>query len=78
MTHFAAWWPITDDTLTTSELIAEATDDLADMVDAAGHVITGPTRWAVETLDDGETSALTAATPVQPVTYARRPKQKVA
>ena len=68
MTRYTAYWPVLDQDMTRTELIAEATDDLAAMVDRACHVIAGPIEWSLETA--GDHVALTATCDVRPVTYA--------
>ena len=63
MTTYNACWPITDDTATMRELIAEATPDLERMIADAGHDITGDIRWT--TTDAGGLSLL-ASVDVEP------------
>ena len=63
MSTYNAYWPITDDTATLRELIAEATPDLERMVTDAGHGIAGDIRWT--TTDAGGLSLL-ASVDVEP------------
>jgi hypothetical protein len=64
---YAAWWPIHDDERTRTELVEEATDDLADMVAAQGRIITGWVKWDVHEVDTGP--VLMALAPVKPVEH---------
>lgn len=65
MTTYAAQWPIHDDATKRSELIALAEPELSEMVERAGHWITGPVRWEVD--ERGDTLWLNAHAPVAPV-----------
>jgi hypothetical protein len=60
---YNACWPITDDTATLRDLIAEATPDLERMVADTGYDITGEVSWT--TTDAGGLSLLASA-PVEP------------
>ena len=63
MTTYNACWPVTDDTATMRQLIAEATPDLERMVTDAGHDIVDDITWT--TIDtDGLT--LLASVDVEP------------
>ena len=63
MSTYNACWPITDDTATMRELIAEATPDLERMIADAGHDIAGDIAWT--TADAGGLTLLASA-PVEP------------
>ena len=63
MSTYNACWPITDDTATLRELIAEATPDLERMIAGTGHDIAGDIRWT--TTDAGGLSLL-ASVDVEP------------
>ena len=63
MSTYNACWPITDDTATLRELIAEATPDLERMIAGTGHDIAGDIAWT--TADAGGLTLLASA-PVEP------------
>lgn len=68
MSTFVGVWPILDQELTRTELIAEATPDLLRLADEADAVITGPAQWTVQ--PDGQVEDW-----IGPVLIARCPAE---
>ncbi len=63
MSTYNACWPITDDTATLRDLIAEAEPELDMLVAGIGHYISGEVSWT--TADAGGLTLLASA-PVEP------------
>lgn len=66
-------WPITDQSMTIKQLIAEATDDLADIIDAAHAVMIDDPVWRI---DPGERPELVATTRVRTIPVDMRSNRR--
>lgn len=64
-------WPITDQSMTLRELVAEGSGDLSAILAESDAVAAGPTTWRIE---PGETPTLVATTPVH-ILPARKPRK---